>query len=245
MNERLQRDAAAHEQGADTFGRIELVPCNGKQIDAEPIHVSCNLANRLSSVGMEKDAMLTGDACALLNRLDRAHLVVGVHDADEDRARRDRPAQVVGIAAPESIHGQVSYPRAEAFKKTARLDDRWVLDPGSDDVIATAAPGEVCAFERKIVGLASAAGEDDFVILTAEQSSDLPARFFKGGFGGRGGPMTAGGVAEIIRKKRLHRCGNRWIDGCACVVIEVDAPHVQDTRAFWMARSTAGSVKSS
>src|SRR6266436_7323106 len=35
--------------------------------------------------------------------------------------------------------------------------------------------------------------------------------------------MAAGRIAEVIRKKRLHRGGNRRINGRACVVVEVDA----------------------
>ena len=66
---------------------------------------------------MKKNAMLAGDARTLLNRLDGADFVVGMHDADEDRARRDRLAQVLGIDAPESVHRQVGYPCAQALKK--------------------------------------------------------------------------------------------------------------------------------
>ena len=181
---------------------------------------------------MEKDAMLAGDARALLNRLDGAHLVVGVHDADEDRARRDPPAQVIGIDAPESIHWQASYPRAQAFKKPAWCGNRRVFDPRGDDVIATVAPCKVCTFERQIIGLASSACEDNFIIFTTKQGRNLTARSFKGGLGRCGGPMTARRIAEVIRKKRLHRRRDRGINGCACVVIEVDTPHVQNTWSF-------------
>ena len=99
MNQRFERYATAHEQGADTLGRVELVAGDREQIDAELVHAGRNLADRLGGVGMEEDPVLAGDARALLDRLDGADLVVGVHDADEDRARRDRPAQVVGIDA--------------------------------------------------------------------------------------------------------------------------------------------------
>src|SRR6266849_3663012 len=128
VNERLELDATAYEQDADTLGRVELVSGDRKQIDAEPVHVGCNLADRLGGVGMKEDTMFAGDVRALLDRLDGAHLIVGVHDADEDRARRDGSAQVIGIDAPASIHGQVSYPRTPAFKKPPRLNDCRVFD---------------------------------------------------------------------------------------------------------------------
>jgi hypothetical protein len=90
--------------------------------------------------------MLACDACAFFDRLDGANFIVGVHDADDDRARSDRPAQVIGIDAPESIYRQVSCPGAEAFKKSAWLNDRRVFDPGGDDVIAPVALCKVHAF---------------------------------------------------------------------------------------------------
>jgi hypothetical protein len=91
VNERLEHDPAPDEQGAYSLWRVELVPGDREQIDAKPVHVGCNLAGRLSRVGMEEDAMFARDARALLNRLDGAYLVVGMHDADENRARRDSP----------------------------------------------------------------------------------------------------------------------------------------------------------
>ncbi len=58
-----------------------------------------------------------------------------------------------------------------------------MFDPRGDDVLTTVASCKVHAFERKIVGLASTACEDNFIILTAKQGRNLPTRFFKGGLG--------------------------------------------------------------
>ena len=98
-----------------------------------------------------------------------------------------------------------------------------MLDPGGDDVIALVAQCKEHALERKIVGLAAAAGEDDFIILAAEQSRDLAARLFDRGFRRGGRPMPARRIAEMILKKRLHRGGDRRIDRRARVVVEIDA----------------------
>src|SRR5579863_9291850 len=125
---------------APTPWRVKLVSGDREQIDAELVHVSFNLADRLSSVGMEEDATVAGDARARLNWLDGPHLIVGMHDADEDCARRDGPVQIIRVDAPETIYSQVSYPRAQAFKKPARYGDRRMFDPRGDDVIATATP---------------------------------------------------------------------------------------------------------
>ena len=97
VNQRLERHATANEQGADALGRIDLVAGNREKIDAEFVDVRWNLADGLGRIGVKQDAVLVGNASAILDRLDGADLVVGVHDADEDRARRDRFAKVVGV----------------------------------------------------------------------------------------------------------------------------------------------------
>src|SRR5262249_56517820 len=100
---------------------------------------------------MEQNAALAGNAHAVLDRLDGSDLVVGMHDADENRARRDRFAQIVGVKAACAVNGQVRYTCAEAFEKTAWFDDCRMLDPRADDVIALVAKREECALKRKIV----------------------------------------------------------------------------------------------
>src|SRR5262249_22567645 len=49
----LNRHAIAHEQSADPFGRIGLVPGNRQKIDAEVIKLGRNLADGLGGVGMK------------------------------------------------------------------------------------------------------------------------------------------------------------------------------------------------
>jgi hypothetical protein len=46
--ELLERDSTAHIQGADTGGRIKFMSDDREQVDAKPVHVGCNLADRSS-----------------------------------------------------------------------------------------------------------------------------------------------------------------------------------------------------
>ena len=73
--------------------------------------------------------MLAGNLRRLRDRLDRADLVVGVHDADEDRIGPDRLADVVGIDEPEAIDRHERDRRAEPLEEAARLEDRGMFDP--------------------------------------------------------------------------------------------------------------------
>ena len=94
VNERLEQHALAHVQRADALRRVELVAGDRQQIDAELVHVdrrSCR-PTAPRRCGSERRARAR---CAAhgRDRLDRADLVVGVHDADQDGARRDRLAE--------------------------------------------------------------------------------------------------------------------------------------------------------
>src|SRR5713226_4698015 len=122
-------------------------------------------------------------------------------DADEDRAGRDGLPQVIGIDAPESVHRQVGDPCAQALNKPTRFNDCWMFDPRGDDVIATVALCKVHTFEREIVSLAAAAGEDNVILLAPKESRNLSTCFLKRGFGRGRGPMPARRITEVIRKK--------------------------------------------
>jgi hypothetical protein len=164
---------------------------DGEEIDAELGHVGRNLADGLGRVGVKQDAALARDARALCDRFDGADLVVGVHDGDEDRARRDGAAQIGGIDAAGAVDRQVGHLRAQAFEEAARLDDGRMLDRGGDDVVALVVQREEHALQRQIVGLAAAAGENDLVVLAPKQRRHLAARIFERGFGLGRGPVSA------------------------------------------------------
>ena len=140
---------------------------------------------------MEGDALFAGDPRTFLNRLNGADLIVGVHDADEDRARCQGLLQIIRIDAPESIDRKVSYSRAQALKKPTRFDHGWMFDPGGDEVIAVVPEGKVCALKREIVGLTAAAGEENLVVLAPEQGRNLAACCLQRSLGVAGGPMHA------------------------------------------------------
>jgi hypothetical protein len=80
------------------------VPGNAQQLDAERIHIGGNLPYGLCRVAVEENAALAGDTAHLGNGLDSTHLVVGMHDTDENGLRRDRPGHIVGIDPPKAVH---------------------------------------------------------------------------------------------------------------------------------------------
>ena len=57
----FERYATAHEQGADSLGRIDFVAGDRQKIDAELVDASWNLADGLGSVSVKQDAVLAGN----------------------------------------------------------------------------------------------------------------------------------------------------------------------------------------
>jgi len=169
--------------------------------------------------------MFTGNSRAIFNRLDRADLVVGMHDAHKDRARCNRFAKFVWVNPASSVNRKIGQPRAQAFEKPARFDDRRVLDPSGDDVIALVAKSKIRALESEIVGLTATAGENDLIVVATEQSCDLAACYIKRSLCFSRSLMATRRIAVMIVKKSVHRSGDGRIDWRACVVIQINALH--------------------
>ena len=93
-----EADAASNPQRPDALGTAELVGGEREQIHAEPPDGHGNLADRLDGVGVKDGAAIAGDRRQLCHGLDRADLIVGVHDRDDPRvAIGERRAEVRGI----------------------------------------------------------------------------------------------------------------------------------------------------
>jgi hypothetical protein len=112
----------------------------------------------------------------------------------------------------------------QAFEEAAGSEDRRMLDPGGDDVIAFVPVGEEYALERKVVRLASAAGKDNLVAGTPEHRCHVLARSFQGNRRRLGGPVPARRIAVTIRKVRPHGRRDGGIDRRAGVVVEINLP---------------------
>ena len=83
----------------------------------------------------------SGDRRDLLDRLEDAGLVVGVHDRDQPGGRAERAPHVVGVDPPSAADRQVGDPVAQRLQEPARGEHRRVLDPRGDDVDRRPRPG--------------------------------------------------------------------------------------------------------
>ena len=86
-----------HVERTDAFGRVHLVPDDRQQVDAQIVDARRHLPDRLGRVGVERHAVAPRDLGDLGDRLERADLVVGVHDRDQHGPRLDRSRDVARV----------------------------------------------------------------------------------------------------------------------------------------------------
>ena len=169
--------------------------------------------------------MFVGNSRDFGDRLNRADLVVGVHDADQAGVRCDRLADIIGINETAAIDGNIAHGHAKLGEMVAWLQRRRVLDLRRDDVRWPLARRAACALERKVVRFAPAAGEHDLVRGAAKQRRDLLPRIFQCCFRRRRRPMATGGISVAGLQQWPHGGNYLRVNGCAGVVVEVDSCH--------------------
>ena len=122
---------------ATPLGSVDLVAAHRQQINAVALHIDGNLTHPLGGITVEQNLFFFSDCADLSNWVDRADLVVGVHDRDEDRLVGDSVAHGVGIDHPVAVHRQVGNRGfASPLQDFAGVQHRVVLGHAGDDVIA-------------------------------------------------------------------------------------------------------------
>ena len=94
-----------YQQGTPIYWRCSTVPRAEGISRAAPL-ASWDFADRLRCIGVKADSVLPGDRADFRDRLDGADFVVGMHDAHQHRARRDRSANIVGTDPAGVINGR-------------------------------------------------------------------------------------------------------------------------------------------
>src|SRR5437879_7694851 len=129
-----QTRSAADVERADSLGRIQLVAGEGKQIQLKRVDVDGNFSCGLHGIGVEVDVGFFGDAADLLERLNGAKLVVGVHDGDENGFRANGAAQLAEVNQPLAIRRKIGNARALLLEYLASGKHGFVFDGGSHEV---------------------------------------------------------------------------------------------------------------
>ncbi len=111
---------------------------------------------------MKDDPFFTGDGPYFGQRLDRPNLVIGVHNTDEDRLAGGGPANCLRIDAAGAVNRQICHRKALSLQPVERLQNRRMFDRGGNQVLPTVRVGKSNPYKGLVIGLGTAAGEDDF-----------------------------------------------------------------------------------
>ena len=196
------------------------------EVDGDLAHVELERADALHRVAVERDAAVAADRADRGERLQRADLVVRVHDRDERGAVVDRRRD--GGRSDATVwrdldHGQ---PHVCVLGKVARgVEDRVMLDRRRHEAIALAATRLQRAAQREVVRLGAAAGEDDLARRRADRRRDLLARGVDEGVRGLALGVDARRIAGHVAVDARHRLGHLGVDGRRRGVIQVHACH--------------------
>ena len=161
-------------EDADALGPLELVGAERDEIGAERLDVEVDVRRGLDRVHVEDEALAGPDARRDLgDRLDRADLVVGEHDRDEDRLVVEGRLELVGVDPAVAIDRQLDDLEPELLEVAQGVPDGVVLDRrGHDPVAARPLAGPRGALEGQVVRLGPAGGEDDLATLRVEARGD-------------------------------------------------------------------------
>jgi hypothetical protein len=213
-----------HIQHADSFWSIKFVRSQREQIHVQFVHVERERSCGLHGVGMERHAARAADRAQLSQRLDRADLIVCIHDRDQHRIRADGCAQVVGGDHTIAIHRQYCSGEAKRLELLDRVQHGVVLDRAGDDMRALAglALRQRNTLDRQVIGLRSAAGEDDLLAAGSQHSGDSLAGLVERLERSPTEAVDARRVAEAFAEVGQHRRDNLLVDRRGRGVIQID-----------------------
>ena len=158
---------AAHPQRADALGAVELVGADGDQVDLHLLDVEGQFPDALHRVAVEEDALPLHHRADLGDGLDGSDLVVREHDGNQDGLVGDRVADLLRGHPAVLVDLEVGDLEALALEPLAGVQDRLVLGPGGDDVVALLLVELGHSLDGEVVRLGGAGAEDDLLLVAS------------------------------------------------------------------------------
>src|SRR5712691_1383236 len=194
VDQRFQRAAGAHVQRPNTLGGIELMTSNGQKIDTKLIDERGDFAYGLRRVRMHQHTMRTSDTADLGNGLERTHLVIGVHNTNEEGLGRDGFADIIRIDHARPIHREIRHLQTLLFQETAEVEGGRVLDRRGNNVATSVSIGIGNSLQDSIIRLTPPTREHDFRSGASQERCDPGSGALHRFFGGLAISMRAGRV---------------------------------------------------
>ena len=206
------------------FGPYSLCPERLSRSTSSAVDVDGHLADGLHRIGVHDDAAGVRQRGAGGDGLQRADLVVGVHQAEQRRVVGEGRGDRLGLHDAVPIRRDARDAPAAALEGTHRGEHGFVLDAAGDEVaLAERFERLGDAAQREVVGLGAAAREDDFGGGAADERGDVLTGVVESGLGALAEMVHAGGVAEVVAHGVGHGGNHVGIDGRGRVVVEIDA----------------------
>ncbi len=98
--------AASNEQSANAFWAIEFVGAEGEQIHPPIQNINRELADSLSGIAVDDNAVLVGDVSDGLYRLYDANFIVSCLDGDKQCAIGDHLTDCIQRNVPQTVDGK-------------------------------------------------------------------------------------------------------------------------------------------
>ena len=224
--ERGHGDLASDDQRSHAVRSPDLVAGERHRVDAGAGEVDRDRADRLHGVGVDRDAVGGGEGDHLVDRLQRADLVVGPHHRHQRhrvRVALDRRPQGVDVEPATLVDGQQLHPGALVLgEPVERVEHGVVLHRGREDPGAAGvgvAAGPVDALEGEVVGLGAAGGEHHLAGTAAQRLRDGLARLLDHPPRAPPARVQRAGVADVgevgghrLDGGRQHRRGGRVVE---------------------------------
>src|SRR5262249_36923727 len=125
------------------------------------------LPGRLDGIGVHVNAALAAYARDVADRLNDTRLVVRQHHRDQTGVGAESGKDALGGNDPTAVGCNDGHLMSAALELLHRLEARWMLDGGCNNVITTGMCNR--AEDGRVVRLRSTAGEDDFACPRADQ----------------------------------------------------------------------------
>mmetsp|Transcript_23010 Transcript_23010/g.51791 ORF Transcript_23010/g.51791 Transcript_23010/m.51791 type:complete len:306 (-) Transcript_23010:92-1009(-) len=162
----------------DSLGAVNLVARDGSKVKVPLVNVDVDLSCRLRDVGVEEHLVLSADLPDLHHRLNHSDLIIHRHDRHKRRIRPDCRSQRVKVDQAVGLHREVCDLEPLVLQHTARIEHALVLRLRCDDVLLLGSVEASNPFDRHVVALRGAAGEDDFLGLRSDQLGNMSSGLF-------------------------------------------------------------------
>ncbi len=193
-----------------------------QQIDVLLNHVNPKMPNGLHSVGMEQNIMPAANLANLGNRLNRANLIISVHDANQRGFVRNRALKLINPEDSIVVNVQISNRKTLFFKSLNSVQNRMMLEFRGDNMIFTLFQHSTShAFNCPIVGLGATRSKIYFARRCAKARSNGSPSLFHCLFCRLANRINTRRVAKMRFQKRQHSVQYRCRDRRGCGVVNI------------------------